>query len=211
MLDSQFRELVGQYLDGEISPADRALLNEEVRSFPRRKREFLEYTQLNRACRAAFGLDSEEQKVQGSNGLEGVFLGVSAWRRFLFRWLLAGATFALSLWAGFALFYQFSLREEGTLQELGNLAHRAGFGNQLDSNSSFPSMEWLRLGGSSGESELAFEMSSPAERRSFGASPITTTSLTRGRNSDFGSIPVSGSVLEGQRDRPYAASYLLAR
>lgn len=55
MTDAKFQQLVSLYLDGEITPAEEALLAREIRDNPDRRTAFLRYKQLQvaaaKACR----------------------------------------------------------------------------------------------------------------------------------------------------------------
>lgn len=50
MNDSEFIELLNLYLDHEITPADAARLEAEVRGNPERRRTYLEYCRMQKAC-----------------------------------------------------------------------------------------------------------------------------------------------------------------
>ena len=50
MKESKFIELLNLYVDHQISPADAALLEAEVRSNPGRRRVYREYCQMQKAC-----------------------------------------------------------------------------------------------------------------------------------------------------------------
>lgn len=50
MNDSEFIELLNLYLDHEITPADAARLEAEVRNDPERRRTYLEYCRMQKAC-----------------------------------------------------------------------------------------------------------------------------------------------------------------
>jgi len=52
MKDSEFLELLNLYLDHEISPADAARLEAEVRASPGRRRTYLQYCRMQKACAA---------------------------------------------------------------------------------------------------------------------------------------------------------------
>jgi hypothetical protein len=52
MKDSKFIELLNLYVDHQISPADAALLEAEVRDHPERRRVYREYCQMQKACSA---------------------------------------------------------------------------------------------------------------------------------------------------------------
>ena len=50
MNESKFIELLNLYVDHQISPADAALLETEVRSNPERRRVYRQYCQMQKAC-----------------------------------------------------------------------------------------------------------------------------------------------------------------
>jgi len=50
MNESKFIELLNLYIDHQISPADAALLEAEVKSNPERRRVYREYCQMQKAC-----------------------------------------------------------------------------------------------------------------------------------------------------------------
>ncbi len=50
MKETKFIELLNLYVDHQISPADAALLEEEVRSSPERRRVYRQYCQMQQAC-----------------------------------------------------------------------------------------------------------------------------------------------------------------
>ena len=50
MKDSEFLELLNLYLDHEITPADAARLEAEVRADPERRRTYLQYCRMQKAC-----------------------------------------------------------------------------------------------------------------------------------------------------------------
>jgi len=50
MKDSEFLELLNLYLDHEITPADAARLEAEVRADPDRRRTYLQYCRMQKAC-----------------------------------------------------------------------------------------------------------------------------------------------------------------
>jgi len=118
MVDSQFRELVNQYLDGEISAEGTELLEEEISKFPRRRQDFKAMVVLHRACGAAFHLDATEDRVQGKNGLHGSYFWGSAWQAMMRRWFVGASTVSVSILVGLGLFYQVSVKDESALTEL---------------------------------------------------------------------------------------------
>lgn len=118
MVDSQFRKLVNQYLDGEITAEETLLLEEEIRQFPRRRQEFKGLVVLHRACGAAFHLDGPEGHVRGENGLSGSFFWGSDWKALMRRCFIGATTASVSILVGLGLFYQVSVKDESALAEL---------------------------------------------------------------------------------------------
>jgi len=109
MLDSEFRELVSQYVDGELSADEISRLREEVRQFPRRRAEFERFLRINGACRLACSLDAPERRVIRLPGLAGWFFDGEAWRRLLRRSVYSVSVASVLLLVGFVMAYQWSL------------------------------------------------------------------------------------------------------
>jgi hypothetical protein len=59
MKDPEFLELLNLYLDREISEADAARLEAEVTADPKRRRVYLDYCRMNKACAILGDLDAE--------------------------------------------------------------------------------------------------------------------------------------------------------
>jgi hypothetical protein len=68
MKESTFIELLNLYIDHQISPADAALLEEEVLQNPQRRQIYTDYCRMHRACTMALGQYKIPSEVEGGLG-----------------------------------------------------------------------------------------------------------------------------------------------
>lgn len=97
MNDSEFIELLNLYLDHEITPADAARLEAEVRGNPERRRTYLEYCRMQKACAilaADFAADRPAPRRESvATGLGWAAAGFAS-----FGVVAAGLAIAFTLW-----------------------------------------------------------------------------------------------------------------
>lgn len=97
MNDSEFIELLNLYLDHEITPADAARLEAEVRGNPERRRTYLEYCRMQKACAilaADFAADRPVPRCESvATGLGWAAAGFAS-----FGVVAAGLAIAFTLW-----------------------------------------------------------------------------------------------------------------
>ena len=97
MNDSEFIELLNLYLDHEITPADAARLEAEVRGNPERRRTYLEYCRMQKACAilaADFAADRPAPRRESvATGLGWAAAGFAS-----FGVVAAGLAVAFTLW-----------------------------------------------------------------------------------------------------------------
>lgn len=97
MKDCEFLELLNLYLDHEIAPADAARLEAEVRSSPERRRTYVQYCRMQKACSllaAEFAADRPAPRHETA----GQRLGWAAAGFASFGVVAAGLAVAFVLW-----------------------------------------------------------------------------------------------------------------
>lgn len=97
MSEREFIELLNLYLDHEIAPADAARLEAEVRGNPERRRTYLEYCRMQKACAilaADFAADRPAHRRESvATGLGWAAAGFAS-----FGVVAAGLAIAFTLW-----------------------------------------------------------------------------------------------------------------
>jgi len=97
MKDSEFLELLNLYLDHEITPADAARLEAEVRANPARRRTYQQYCRMQKACTmlaAEFG--AERPKAPRESARERIGWAAAGFASF--GVVAAGLAVAFILW-----------------------------------------------------------------------------------------------------------------
>lgn len=97
MNDREFIELLNLYLDHEITPSDAARLEAEVRSNPERRRTYLEYCRMQKAC-ALLAADFAADRPAARRESVAVGFGWAAAGFASFGVVAAGLALAFTLW-----------------------------------------------------------------------------------------------------------------
>lgn len=97
MNDSEFIELLNLYLDHEITPADAARLETEVRGNPERRRTYLEYCRMQKGC-AILAADFAADRPVPRREPVATGLGWAAAGFASFGVVAAGLAIAFTLW-----------------------------------------------------------------------------------------------------------------
>ena len=97
MNDREFIELLNLYLDHEIAPADAARLEAEVRDNPERRRIYLDYCRMQKAC-GLLAKDFAKERPADRQESRSTGFGWAAAGFASFGVVAAGVAVAFALW-----------------------------------------------------------------------------------------------------------------